>query len=155
MNKQRVFFILLVLLILFVLITTISCTNRVETGKQITIRNEAIDSITTKTESIIEVQVELIDRIDTIELPAYCGEFMWDMTMKYKVIKVLKGAYQENTILINHKCPREAIENKWIENNKIYAYKLKPRKMLKSISIGQKEWGEMQDAGDYEIVGEQ
>lgn len=40
------------------------------------------------TDSIIELQVRLVDKLDTIKLPAYCGTFMQRMNLKYQVIKL-------------------------------------------------------------------
>ena len=109
-------------------------------------QNDSTESKST----ILKVEVELLTNIDSITLPAYCGIFKWDMTFEYKVINVIQGNYDEKTILINHFCPREAVENKWIENNKVYTYTVKKRFGIKSISVGEKTKEE--ELNDYEIV---
>jgi len=115
--------------------------------------NEAhsVDSIS-KPDSIIQMQVELIDKLDTIKLVGYCGVIKFDMTFKYKVIKVIGGNYNDSTILINQICPTEAIQYKWMQNNTIYTYKLKRRKTIRQVIVGQKT--ELVDAGDYEIISD-
>jgi hypothetical protein len=102
------------------------------------------------TDSIVELQVKLIDKFDTIKLPAYCGMFMQRMTLKYQVIKIINGHYNAETILINHVCPREIVESKGIENGKIYTMKVKRRFVVNSFDVGQKP--RPVDAGDYEII---
>jgi hypothetical protein len=99
---------------------------------------------------ILKIEVELLTNLDSISLPAYCGIFKWDMTFEYRIIKVINGNYDEKTILINHICPREAVENKWIENNKIYTYTVKKRFGFKSISVGEKM--KKEELSDYEII---
>lgn len=104
--------------------------------------------------SPIEVQVILAEDLKKIKLPAYCGVFMQRMTLKYKVVKVLKGKYSRPTISINHVCPREAIEGKYIVNGKTYTYTLVHRDSIyahdaKGLIIMKKI-----DPDDYEITKE-
>lgn len=77
----------------------------------------------------IELTVKLADNLKKIKLPPSCGIFQpADMTFKFKVIKVLSGEYHSKTILINFRCPRELIEQKRLENGKLYNYKLRPNR---------------------------
>ena len=126
------------LIILTIIITTSSCENGAHTDKKTETENGMVDSI-------IQAQVTLIDKVDTIELPPYCGTAKVEMTLKYKVLKVIIGDYGESTILIYHLCPREALENKSIKNDTTYNYKLKRRQitLLQNAPV---------DAGDYAIV---
>jgi hypothetical protein len=104
--------------------------------------------------SPIEVEVVLAEDLKKIKLPAYCGVFMQRMTLKYKVVKVLKGKYSRSTISINHVCPREAIEGKYIVNGKTYTYTLVHRDSIyahdaKGVIVMRKT-----DPDDYEITKE-
>ena len=85
----------------------------------------------------IEVQVKLIDKVDSIQLFPYCGVHVVHMTLKYQVIKVISGNYKDTTILINHICLREMIENKEVRNNGLYIYKLKLRQTFGKVLVGQ------------------
>ncbi len=76
-------------------------------------------------EETIEIQVMLLDNLKELVLPPYCGIHMTDVVLKYKVIKVVRGFYLGNTILIHQRCIREAIENKTLANHVTYIYKLK------------------------------
>ena len=77
--------------------------------------------------TIVELNVILIDNLKTTKLPPDCGVFQpQNMTFKYEVIKVISGDYKAKTILINHRCPREMVDKKLIENKKSFTYKLRP-----------------------------
>lgn len=128
---------------------TFGCKNSDITEKKLIEQKDTV-YIEQPKDSIIELQAKLIDKLDTIKLPAYCGIFMFRMTLKYHVIKVLNGHYNSEKILINHICPREIVESKGIENGKIYTYKVKRRFVVNSFKLGQKT--KAVDAGDYEII---
>ena len=97
----------------------------------------------------LDVQVRLVDKLDTILLPAYCGITMFNMTLNYQVIKVLNGTYNPQTISINHNCPRELVENGQVQNGRTYIYKLKRRKLFNEI-VGQKS--QTIDTGKFDII---
>lgn len=129
-------------IILIIIISLFSCQNKTIDKSKTT---QGYDNyLSSKSDSLIQLKVILIDKVDTIQLPPYCGSLIFDMTLKYKVIKVISGDYIESTILINHICPREAIQNKWVKNDTIYNYKLKRRQI--------KQLDKTTTMRDYEIV---
>lgn len=141
----RIFFLITTILVTF------GCNNDRTDEKQILRQKDSVDVATRKAnDSVIKIQARLIDKLDTVNLPAYCGIFKFDITLKYEVIKVQQGHCNDKTILIYHICPREIIEQKIIENNKIYTYKLKRRLVTRDIKVGEKT--KSVDAGDYEII---
>lgn len=136
--------------IISILLTFSFCTDINDQKESVRQRDAlAVKTIPTN-DSIIEIQARLIDKLDTIKLPAYCGTIKFDITLKYEVINVIKGKYADKTILIYHICPREIIEQKMIENDKVYTYKLKRRFELREIKVGEKI--KSVDAGDYEMI---
>ncbi len=98
----------------------------------------------------LEVKVRLTTNLDSIHLPAKCGIVAWDMTYEFEIIEVLSGDYFDKIIRINIQCPREAVQNKWIETGKEYQYRLIKRYGFKEIKIGEKYVE--QELDDYEIV---
>jgi hypothetical protein len=133
------------LFIILIISISLSCCQNKTTNKSkiIGVYDDSLGS-KSKSDSFIQLQVILIDKVDTIQLPPYCGSLILDMTLKYKVIKVISGDYNESTILINHICPREAIQNKWVKNDTVYNYKLKRRQI--------KQLDKTTTMRDYEIV---
>ncbi len=114
-----------------------------ETTSKTTITSQSVDSI-------IELRVKIIDDVDSLKLYPDCGIFLIDLTLKYKVIKVLKGNYSRDTILIYHVCPRLLVNSGVLESNRIYTYRLKKRFAVRTYEVGKKP--EAVDAGDYEVV---
>lgn len=72
----------------------------------------------------LEVKVRLKTQLDSIRLPAYCGIAYWKMAFEFDVLELVSGDYQKSTIDIIIGCPREAVENKWLEQGKEYTYKV-------------------------------
>ncbi len=94
----------------------------------------------------IQLKVKLADDLNKITLPPHCGIFeVNSLTLKYDVTKVIQGNYKAKTILINHRCPRELVEKKLIENEKTYTLKLRP-KIIRSTNKAD------QDNVEYEII---
>jgi len=79
----------------------------------------------TQKEEIIELQVMLSDNVKDMPLPPYCGIYMTDQVVNFKVMKVIHGFYLKNTVRIHINCLREAVESKGIDNHVTYVYKLK------------------------------
>lgn len=75
--------------------------------------------------STFVVKVELITNLESVVLPPYCGVLAPVLAFQYKVLEVVEGKCDEKTLWIKTMCPREAVENKWIEMNKEYVFKLK------------------------------
>jgi len=74
-----------------------------------------------KKDSILEhkVVVKLIEKIDTSSLPPYCGYFITQQTLKYKVLGILKGTITDSVIYINRTCIRELYEKGALDYNKV------------------------------------
>ena len=76
-------------------------------------------------DSIITIQVTLINDLDTSKLPAYCGFRQITNQFYFKVVKTIKGKYDLPVLPIIISCPRELVESKGLQNDKIYTYTLK------------------------------
>jgi len=97
------------------------------------------DLTTTKHDTILQLKVKLIDKLDSVkEKFVYCGGFEIRWTFRFQVIEVIKGPYNKSDIPINILCPLEMIESKWLQNEKTYIYRLKRGSNTK-YEIGQKE----------------
>lgn len=144
------------LLILFSIGLTVACQNERDNVNKEPLLNsdtEVINKAAIRSlpiDSIIEVQVKIIKDVAPLKLYPNCGILLVDVTLNYKVIKVLKGNYIKDTILIYHVCPRMLVESKVLENNKVYTYKLKKRFAISTYEVG--KIPEAVDAGDYEVV---
>ncbi|MGV3611571.1 MAG: hypothetical protein ACO1N0_11515 [Fluviicola sp.] len=79
----------------------------------------------TENGEILVMRVKLLTDLDKIELPPYCGTVIFNMSFEYEVIEVIEGIYTAKTIWINETCPRETVENKFIETGKTYKHRLK------------------------------
>jgi hypothetical protein len=78
-------------------------------------------------DSMIVVEVLLINDLKTTKIPD--GGSFGDhptISFKFKVIKVLSGVYPNKTIRISIDFPQMRIDQKELENNQIYTYKLRP-----------------------------
>ncbi len=79
----------------------------------------------------LEVIVKLKENINTIKLPPDCGILeVNSLTLTYNVVKVIQGGYKSKTILINHRCPKQLVNNKLIANDTTYTYKLQQKTIL-------------------------
>ncbi len=108
------------------------------------------ESKITNDSAIIEVEVILKHELDTINLPPYCGTLMTQQTFIYEVVELKKGEYFADTIAIHHTCIRELVENKFLENEKVYSYKLRKRFGIREFKVGQRS--ETVFMNDYEIL---
>jgi len=98
------------------------------------------------TNNTFVIEVQLADDITKTKLPPDCGIFeMNSMTFTYKVIRVIQGNYKAETILINHRCPKQLIDQKQMENEKIYTLKLRVKT---SLSESKKDT----DKIEYEVI---
>ena len=98
---------------------------------------------------VIELEVKLASDLDTISglKLFFCGMIEVRQTFNFRVIRVLKGTYTENTIPINILCPLEQIKSKQLQHGVLYTFRLKRRKMCLTPK------SEMCYTGDFEIVG--
>lgn len=78
----------------------------------------------------IEVYVTLIDNLKKMKIPKKCNgrKFPSEVSLSYKVDKLVNGEYHSDIICIRAGCLREMVKYKIIENNKVYHYKLRPFK---------------------------
>lgn len=132
------------LILLTTLFLVISCENQISSNK-----SKVPEQIATEN-PILELQVELIPNLDTLKVLkqlVYCGTLKVEITLNFKVIKVISGKYKHKNIRINISCPLEAINNHSLENNKIYTFRLKRRQLVTNLNNG-----ETTDAGDFEII---
>jgi len=68
-------------------------------------------------------------------------------TFDFQVIRVISGNYKNKHIPINFLCPLESIQSKFLRKNKIYRFKLKPRKMITNLDTSETSY-----TRDFEIV---
>ncbi|MGV3613204.1 MAG: hypothetical protein ACO1N0_19750 [Fluviicola sp.] len=97
---------------------------------------------------IIELRVKLISNLDSVSKKLfYCGTLEVRQTFKFRVIRVIDGAYKNKYISINIQCPLERIKSKFLVKNRKYRFKLKRRKTAPNVNTSQTRY-----TGDFEIV---
>jgi hypothetical protein len=72
----------------------------------------------------IKLKVRLINDVNKIKLPSYCGYEIFYGKYEFEVIEVILGAYSKKTIFINVSCPREWIQFEKVDNKTHFLFNL-------------------------------
>lgn len=72
----------------------------------------------------IKLKVRLINDVNKITLPPYCGYEIFYGKYEFEVIEVILGTYSKKTIFINVSCPREWIQFEKVDNKTEYYFNL-------------------------------
>lgn len=98
----------------------------------------------------LTIEVQLLTNLDSIPFLPDCGTLRVDFTFKYRVVKVIRGDFDEDIIFINHLCPRASIDSKSLQTNKVDT--LTVRKRSSQNALSDKVGIIQQEPNVYEII---